>query len=171
VWQYLPKASREAVELAEKMADGLVLAPLQYQDILCDAIEVASSSAESDEPWVANATDMAYKCALNDGWYAVDWTVGYGPDGEKEAAVVRDIAGNGQRTIDPAWRTAGVLALAQAAYHERKENGVLANERLAALADALEEAGCQDTAILGHLRSGGEHWRGCWAVDLVLGKN
>ena len=39
-----------------------------------------------------------------------------------------------------------------------------------ACADALEEAGCSDEAILGHLRSAGSHVRGCWAVDLVLGK-
>jgi hypothetical protein len=38
------------------------------------------------------------------------------------------------------------------------------------LADALEEAGCTDQEILAHCRSGGEHRRGCWVVDLVLGK-
>ena len=38
------------------------------------------------------------------------------------------------------------------------------------LADALEEAGCQDPDILGHCRSGGEHVRGCWVVDTLLGK-
>lgn len=38
------------------------------------------------------------------------------------------------------------------------------------LADALEEAGCTNPDILNHCRSGGEHVRGCWVVDLVLGK-
>jgi hypothetical protein len=38
------------------------------------------------------------------------------------------------------------------------------------LADALEEAGCADADLLAHLRSGGGHLRGCWAVDLLLGK-
>ena len=38
------------------------------------------------------------------------------------------------------------------------------------LADALEEAGCNDADILGHCRSGGEHVRGCWVIDLLLGK-
>jgi hypothetical protein len=42
---------------------------------------------------------------------------------------------------------------------------------LPVLADALEEAGCQDQDILGHCRSGGEHVRGCWVVDLCLGKS
>ena len=43
-------------------------------------------------------------------------------------------------------------------------------ERLAVLFDALEEAGCDDAEILNHLRSPGPHVRGCWAVDLLLGK-
>jgi hypothetical protein len=38
------------------------------------------------------------------------------------------------------------------------------------LADALEEAGCTDASILEHLRSRGPHVRGCFAVDLLLGK-
>jgi hypothetical protein len=42
---------------------------------------------------------------------------------------------------------------------------------LPVLADALEEAGCADADLLAHLRCGGGHLRGCWAVDLVLGKS
>lgn len=42
--------------------------------------------------------------------------------------------------------------------------------RLAILADALEEAGCTDADILSHCRSPGPHVRGCWVVDLILGK-
>jgi hypothetical protein len=42
--------------------------------------------------------------------------------------------------------------------------------RLAQLGDALEDAGCTDTELLGHLRGPGPHVRGCWAVDLVMGK-
>ena len=41
---------------------------------------------------------------------------------------------------------------------------------LAVLADALEEAGCTNSDILDHCRKPGEHVRGCWVVDLVLGK-
>ena len=54
--------------------------------------------------------------------------------------------------------------LAQAIYEAR------AFDRLPILADALEEAGWTDNAILTHLRSAGPHVRGCWALDLVLGK-
>jgi hypothetical protein len=49
-------------------------------------------------------------------------------------------------------------------------SGTLDNSRLAILADALEEAGCTSEEILGHLRGPGPHVRGCWVVDLCLGK-
>jgi hypothetical protein len=57
-----------------------------------------------------------------------------------------------------------VLKAAQAIYDER------AFDRTPQLADALEQAGCTDADILGHCRGGGEHVRGCWVVDLLLGK-
>jgi hypothetical protein len=45
------------------------------------------------------------------------------------------------------------------------------SKQLSLFADALEDAGCTDAELLGHLRSPGPHVRGCWAVDLVLGKS
>jgi hypothetical protein len=57
-----------------------------------------------------------------------------------------------------------VPKLAASIYEQR------AFDRLPVLADALEEAGCTDADILGHLRGPGPHVRGCWAVDLILGK-
>jgi hypothetical protein len=41
-------------------------------------------------------------------------------------------------------------------------------DRLPILADALEDAGCDDGDLLAHLRGDGPHVRGCWALDLVL---
>jgi hypothetical protein len=38
------------------------------------------------------------------------------------------------------------------------------------LADALEDAGCAEPDLLAHCRSGGEHARGCWVVDLLTGR-
>jgi hypothetical protein len=53
--------------------------------------------------------------------------------------------------------------LAEAAYDDRRlPEG--------ALADGLEDAGCTDAELLGHLRGPGPHVRGCWAVDLVLNR-
>jgi hypothetical protein len=66
--------------------------------------------------------------------------------------------------LQPAWLTSAVPVLAEGAYDER------AFDRLPILADALEDAGCTDAAILDHLRGPGPHVRGCWALDLILGK-
>jgi len=84
-----------------------------------------------------------------------------------QAALLRDVFGNPFRpvTFDTAWRTATVTNLAQAIYHER------AFDRLPILADALEDAGCTNADVLRHCRQPGEHVRGCWVVDLVLGKS
>jgi hypothetical protein len=97
--------------------------------------------------------------------------------GEGEAAVqaslLREALGNPFRpaALDPAWLTRDVRALAQAAYEERHPpSGHLDDAHLAILADALEDAGCTDADLLGHLRGPGPHVRGCWAVDLLLGK-
>ena len=87
--------------------------------------------------------------------------------------ILRDLFGNPFRpvTVDPTWQTPAILQQAQAAYAERElPGGHLDPARLATLADALEKAGCDNANILAHLRSLGPHVRGCWAVDLVLGK-
>jgi hypothetical protein len=44
-------------------------------------------------------------------------------------------------------------------------------ERMPILADALEDAGCDNADILAHCRGDGPHVRGCWVVDLLLGKS
>jgi hypothetical protein len=68
-------------------------------------------------------------------------------------------------------RDGTVPRLAQVAYEERfLLSDRLHRARLAVLADALEEAGCSDAALLDHLRGPGEHVRGCWAIDLLTGR-
>jgi hypothetical protein len=89
-------------------------------------------------------------------------------------ALLRCVVGNPFRsvTISPICLTPQVVALALATYDERElPAGTLDLARLAVLADALEEAGCTDADILGHLRGPGPHARGCWVVDLLLGKS
>jgi hypothetical protein len=71
----------------------------------------------------------------------------------------RDVA------IAPEWLTSTVTALARGIYDEK------AFERMPILADALQDAGCDNDEILNHCRAAGwEHVRGCWVVDLLLGK-
>jgi hypothetical protein len=83
--------------------------------------------------------------------------------------LLRDVAGNPFRTprLDDGWRKGNegmAEKLAAGAYESRS----FGNMRI--LADALEEAGFTDQDILGHLRKHGPHTRGCWVVDLVLGR-
>lgn len=101
-------------------------------------------------------------------------------DSWEVAGVLRDIIGNPFRTV-PYWEPHShrlsrnwwikqIRSLADAAYNERLSDGMLDPLRLAVLADALEESGCDSREILPHLRSPGPHWRGCWVVDLLLRK-
>ncbi len=80
--------------------------------------------------------------------------------------LLRDVFGNPFQpiTLDPAWLTPTVTALAQTVYDDR------AFERLPQLADELVKSGCSNQEILSHCRGPGRHVRGCWAVDAVLGK-
>ena len=94
--------------------------------------------------------------------------VGHDPSADHPAqlALLRCIFGDPFRpvAIAPRWLTSTVLDLARGIYDER------AFDRLPILADALEEAGCDHADVLAHCRSDGPHVRGCWVVDLVLGK-
>jgi hypothetical protein len=83
------------------------------------------------------------------------------------AALLRDIFGNPFRAapvMERAWLKPDVVELAQPAYDQRSF------ERMPELATALEKAGCNNRDVLGHYRLAGEHVKGCWVVDLVLGK-
>jgi hypothetical protein len=91
----------------------------------------------------------------------------------EQARILREVAGNPFRpiVIAPGCLTPSVVSLAEAAYTERElPSGHLDTARLAVLSDALEDAGCDNADLLAHLRSSGPHVRGCWALDLVLGK-
>ena len=66
--------------------------------------------------------------------------------------------------MNPDWRTTVVQALCRRMLDSRSF------DVLPILADALQEAGCENADILDHCRGPGPHVRGCWVVDLVLGK-
>jgi hypothetical protein len=75
--------------------------------------------------------------------------------------------------VDPAWLTwngGTVRKLTESAYADALPESSLEPAQLTVLADALEDAGCSDPDLLGHLRGPGPHVRGCWALDRVLGK-
>jgi hypothetical protein len=84
--------------------------------------------------------------------------------------VIRELFGNPFRPVEavPQWLTGndGTAAkLAQTIYDE------YAFDRLPILGDALEDAGCDNVRLLAHCRQRGPHYRGCWALDLILGKD
>jgi hypothetical protein len=92
-------------------------------------------------------------------------------------SVLRCIFGNPFRpaTISPAiltWHDAIIPRLAQAIYDERQmPAGTFDLARMNILADALLDAGCDNEEIIQHCRSDKSHVRGCWVVDLILGKS
>ena len=66
--------------------------------------------------------------------------------------------------MKPAWLTSDVLLLARGIYDDK------AFDRMPILADALQDAGCTNEDVLNHCRGDGPHVRGCWVVDMLLGK-
>ena len=86
--------------------------------------------------------------------------------GQAQAALLRDIVGNPFRPIaaDPKWLTSAVVGIARTIYDGRDFSA------MPVMADALEEAGCDYADVLAHCRGDGPHTRGCWVVDLLLGK-
>jgi hypothetical protein len=184
--------SKEAVEVAEHYADGLAdrkdltrarsearfagLAPLRGRGFSWDGPGFVAwcTVRETVRAGAREAADTSL-------WYAssrlVEGTWIGGRDilqeRARQVAVIRCVFGNPFRPVPPtrAWLTPDVLTLAEAAYEQRSlPAGTLARARLAVLADALEEAGCTRQEVLSHLRSRGPHVRGCWAVDLLLGR-
>ena len=84
-----------------------------------------------------------------------------------QAELMRDLFGNPFQSLELRleWLTDTVLALARGIYADR------AFDRMPIMADALQDAGCDDDEILNHCREPREHARGCWVVDLLLGKS
>jgi hypothetical protein len=165
---------RRAIEVLERVAEG-TLTPLE-----CRGVTAEVRQAIPLDDWVAGQppTDsphyvalMLYRefCSSSIAIHAVSASAGLA-DGVSEqheqVQLMRCIIGNPFRPVafDSSWRTPQAVALAQQIHDNR------AFESLPTLADALQEAGCDNADILAHCRSAGPHVRGCWAVDLILGK-
>jgi hypothetical protein len=186
IWHLLDEGpARTAVEVAELYADGraedgelagavsgLDAAPggtylpeVSLGQAVRSALFLDAESAAYYAAFSASCRDGSGKFVSFLG--AVDDELGV------QSGLLRDLWGNPFRliTLLPTWLTPQVVALARAAYEERElPGGTLDLARLAILADALEEAGGDQADILDHLRGPGPHVRGCWAVDLLLGK-
>jgi hypothetical protein len=195
IWSCLSdERSRSAVEVAERFWDGQA-GEEELEDAYAvawdasidpkltgpghrDAALAAARTVTACVAWVDSQVDRPelerrrdHDASANRVWEAAaaaycaaDW------DGRARAAtlkaqadLLRCIFGNPFRPV-LAWNDGTVVKMARAIYEER------AFDRLPILADALEEAGCANVDILNHCRQPGAHVRGCWVVDLLLGK-
>jgi hypothetical protein len=184
-WHYLNEERlRQAIEVAERYADHLA------DETDLDLVRIAVNKLERRDRGygaaglilhaLAPPDPATYYGSLRHSVHNLPWALmallpRISP-AENENAILcdllRDIAGNPfQETTSAGWRTSTVWTLAQAAADERVlPEGHLDPVRLAVLADAVEEAGCTDSVLLEHLRGPGPHVLGCWAVDLLAGK-
>jgi len=120
-------------------------------------------------PAVVAARHAARAAAHAKGQLPLGSSPGELAEQREQADLLREIVGDPFRAVALApavlrWRDGSIPKIAQIIYAER------AFDRLPVLADALEEAGCTDSIIVAHCRGPGPHVRGCWVVDLVLGK-
>jgi hypothetical protein len=179
---------RRALEVAERFADGLAT-PRQ----LASARKAAQTLCKGIGDIIADHGPMAvgalcgqgvsvFTVAESTGAIAAEarsdegasWDTAHAQEQRAQAVLLRDIFGNPFKpvVVNEAWLTPAITRLGQAAYDARRlPEDSLDQSGLAVLADALEEARCAEEAILGHLRQPGQvHVRGCWCLDVILGK-
>ncbi len=190
IWDLLPdERSRDAVDVAERYADGLanererararalaIGATGRRSNRSAWAAYWASSRNVADSLW--NVREAAAGAVADDAadtrgsdWRAAceAYEAGRSAGDTHQAGLLRDITGNPFRPafVEPAWlhwRGGLIAQMARQMYQDRQFTD------LPILADALEEAGCADEAILAHCRLPGEHVRGCWVIDLLTGR-
>jgi hypothetical protein len=158
--------SRQAVEIAEEYAEGQATVAA-----LDAAYDVAYEAAyELDQAGLGARRSSALYSAGNVAARTVSAPAfpAFEPAAvASQMEIIHDIFGNPfhPATLDPAWRTPSVVNLADAIYDNR------AFDCMPLLAGALEEAGYRDAEVLEHCRGPRPHVRGCWVVDLILGKS
>jgi hypothetical protein len=183
VWHLLTdEDSRNAVEAAERLADGL----LTRKELAASPTRLRASFAAkgSDAATAARKTLMksasmaamdAYSsarrvlCLQHPALQGGAWRAVLTRYDRELILLLRDILNNpfaeaGARSGGLARNADTVRTMAEAIYQERS----FADCPI--LADALEEAGCEDAEVLGHLRGPGPHARGCWVIDLLTSR-
>jgi hypothetical protein len=161
----LPEEFDEHIyEIVSQLWRDLPMVPVgnwQEDRFLTGAVRHLSVLSPDSASYASRALATSTATVNSEAWHQAN---------EKEKRIqyqiLHDIFGNPFRPVafDPAWRTSTALAIAQGIYDDR------AFDRLPILADALQDAGCENGDILSHLRGEGPHVKGCWALDLVLGK-
>ena len=183
IWPHLEDSHlRDAVETAERFSDGkATAAELEAAGPIAHATIERNSrgfSADDSHAQINTVVAMAvstthvrpFAAAFSLTAYPLPLAGHRGNEREANGLIcglLRDIFGNQFRKahFDPAWRTDTALSLATQMYDSRDFGA------MPILADALQDAGCDNEDILNHYRDAhATHVRGCWVVDLVLGK-
>ncbi|VTR95537.1 Uncharacterized protein OS=Sorangium cellulosum (strain So ce56) GN=sce5710 PE=4 SV=1 [Gemmata massiliana] len=169
VWHLLNNQSHRAIEVAERFAEGLATTT-ELEKMwrrVCDSVTCGTACAPISVAIAQTASVGQAVAALaavrqRQGKYEEARCA----ENKAQADLVRDIFGNPFRpvVVDSSWLTSDVLALATGVYEGR------VFDRMPILADALQDAGCDNEDVLSHCRGDGLHVRGCWVVDLLLGK-
>jgi hypothetical protein len=165
VWQHFTDESfRQAVVAAEAFAEGLIT----------ESDRKRAWSQAHTVGWKAGAVGVHWAAinAVGDQPFAIffpQYVIERSTNPNEHNLIAHwllDIFGNPFRpvSVNSNWLSSTVVTLAEGIYAER------AFDRLPILADALIDAGCDHADILAHCQSEGPHVRGCWVVDLVLGK-
>jgi hypothetical protein len=170
-----------AVAVAEAVADGLA-----DETVRADAEQHIQSLLPDDGIWSAYSLIAWALHRPMGGSYPLDYVMMWAissvvqadlASSEEVTSILRDVVGPlpfKSITISPtilAWNDGMVRRLVEVIYDDRRmPEGTLDNPSLAVLADALLEAGCDNEDILDHVRGPGPHVRGCWPLDLILGK-
>jgi hypothetical protein len=171
----LRESSRKAVEASELYADGTI-AYAEFRGVWTTALETDTDLAGKAAWWRglallatnpqiwAATRELTRRLAIHGEWRHPDHE--HVLSFKDQALLLRDIVRYPTAAIEIGreWKTRTVASLGRAIYDDR------AFDRMPILADALEDAGCSAADILAHCRGGGEHVRGCWVVDLLLGK-
>jgi hypothetical protein len=183
VWHLLETATlRQAVDTCERFADGEIdeqefrAAAFATHPLMNYREEIMSGQWREDVMLAAYAINTAMVAVRGNSYSkAIEfYALAARSSSQEQRAtlidLIRDVFGN---PFSPSpslpgpvltWNDGTVRRIAEGIYEER------AFDRLPILADALLDAGCDDEELLAHCRSEGPHVRGCWAVDLVLGK-
>ena len=172
-WEEKWHQIRDTIPLAEQLADGIA----NDTDVQ-RALATVSYPRGTPSPITCLLSTNVFSYVASVGSDLAAYTIGVLAEQEdvfatmdveraKQTAILRDIFGNPFRpvTFAPAWRTDTAVALARQMY-EGRDFGAMP-----ILADALQDAGCDSAEVLSHCRDAtAAHVRGCWVVDLVLGK-
>jgi hypothetical protein len=186
--------SRRALDIAERYADRLAsageLRAAESEGYLAVGEALPDFPGDVSDPVQAaslaryQAAGSVYYSACDNSWLgarmtcqeaarassACAWPTGQKTEQPAQCLLLRCLFGNPFRPSPPlpsavlGWNDGTVVKIAQGIYEER------ASDRLPILHDALLDAGCDNEDILAHCRSDGPHVRGCWVIDIILGK-